>query len=156
MRVMIVSLAVLLAVAGSASAQVKQQVFAGAGVTVPRNAGAASTSVNGGYALIVPLADGWAVRPLVSVARVNPTTAGRASFPSLLAAALVIRRVTPTFSLLAGGGMNTVFPPNGTNQRLATLIVSTNSRISARWVMLTPVVITETGIGCNTQFAFAW
>ena len=155
MRALILTAAVMVVGASDAAAQIKQQVFAGAGVTAPRHAGAASTSLNGGYAVIVPLADGWSVRPLVSVARVNPTTAGRPSFSSVLAAALVIRRITPTFSLLAGGGMNTLFPASGT-QRLAAAILSTNCRINDRWVMLTPLVITETGIGVNGQFAYSW
>jgi hypothetical protein len=35
-------------------------------------------------------------------------------------------------------------------------IVSTNSRINTQWVMLTPVIVSKTGIGFNTQFAFSW
>jgi hypothetical protein len=155
MRRVMVSVGLVLALVDVADAQLKQQAFVGAGISVPRGASAASSTVNGGYALIVPLADGWALRPLVSVARVNPTTAGRASFPSLLTAALVIRRITPTFSLL-GGGMNTSFPPGGESQRLGVAIVSTNSRINTQWVMLTPVIVSKTGIGFNTQFAFSW
>jgi hypothetical protein len=147
------SLALVLASAASAHAEVKQQVFVGAGVTVPRGTGASSTSVSGGYALIIPLADGWAVRPLASVAQVNPTTSGRPPFPSVLGGALLIRRVTPTFSLLGGGGMNTLIRDHAPNERLAVAIISTNSRISNRWVLLTPLVISKTGIGFNAQFA---
>lgn len=119
--------AVLAVFVAEARAQVRQQIFVGAGVTVPRNEGTPSTAVSGGYALILPLDDGWSLRPLLGVSRVDPTTGGRESFPAVLAGALVIRRVTPTFSLLAGGGVNTLFPPRTSSRRHAVAIVSTNS-----------------------------
>jgi hypothetical protein len=156
MKPLVGAVALGLLCAAPVQGQVKQQVFVGGGVTAPRNNGAPSTSVNGGYALIVPIADGWALRPLVSVAYVNPTATGRASFPSLLAGALLIRRVTPTFSLLAGGGMNTLFPDRAPSQRLGVAIVSTNSRIDSHWVLLTPLVVSRTGIGFNAQIALSW
>jgi hypothetical protein len=138
-----------------AHAQIKQQLFVGAGATVPRNDGASSTSISGGYAVVVPLADGWSIRPVVSVARVNPTAAGKDPFASVLAGALIIRRITPTFTLLSGGGETVAFQPTGTTHT-PVFLVSTGNKISNHFILLTPVSVTKNGLGFTTQLAVTW
>jgi hypothetical protein len=49
--------------------------------------------------------------------------------------------------------MNTLFPGGADASRAGVAVVSTNTRISSRWILLSPVVISRTSIGVNMQFA---
>lgn len=143
--------------AGVVEAQIKRQAAVGVSAVAPRlETVTPATTVHGGFALIVPVAKRLFVRPVVTVALVNPTPEGKKNFFSVSGVGLVGFKVNPAFTVLAGGGITFNFPTGQPVTRLPTLAVSSATKINAQWAIFTPLTVTSKSIGIATQLGLTW
>lgn len=148
---------VALGIAVSASAQVKRQAAVGVSAIAPRvETAAPATTVHVAFALIVPAGKKFFLRPVVTLAEVNPTPEGKKNFLSVSGIGLVGFRVNPAFSVLGGWGVTINLPAGQPATKLPTVAFSTATKINGHFGVFTPVTVTSKGVGIATQLGVTW
>jgi hypothetical protein len=144
-----------------AQAQIKKQVFVGAGGSFPF-VGDPSPTVTLGGAVVIPVASRFIIRPAIAFSRNFPDSGKPTSQIQVLV--MVGYKLRPYVALMAGRGEAFLFPRGKPNVVLPVTIVSTawspwSKRLGrARGVgFFTPISFTATkGWGATLQGGYTW
>ena len=156
MRGIFLAALLLATLAVPATAQVKKQVFFGAGATAARVTGTPAIPVSGGFALVVPLNKRIFLRPVAAGGFAKPTVPNKSAFPTLQTGGMIGFRASQNFAVLVGGAETFTFPAGKPVSKLPTLIFSSATKISKHCGVFTPVTINARGVSASIQFGYTW